>query len=598
MVVTRRRSPLSAVRVAATAALIGTLGLTMFASSAGGATDPAANPTTNLHYAINRPLCQESVAPGIMRCFSFKRVPVKKGTKHAYSYRTNASRGPAGGYTPQALATAYDFDPKINRSNLTVAIVLWHDAPNVLSDLNTFNARYGLKQETAATFRKVNERGASSPLPARDPGAAGEIALDTQAVRGACNTCKILLVEADDPYDTDLAAAVNTAVRLGANIISNSYGTPELKSSSAITNAFNHPGVVLTVSTGDDGWFGWDYGNTQGDRGDGVASFPSSSPYVVAVGATTLTLDSANQRVSETVWNGNGPHDSIGMARQQPMGASGGGCSTQYPARPYQSHQPGYGDARCGGTRLAADMSLVGDPQTGFDVFDSYGSGGWVTIGGSSLSAPLAAGMFALAGGAQGARYPSSALYGNSQTYPSTRFDVTSGGNGFCGSDSPADCAAAIYQPAAQYAPTKNPNRLNMNMVDCSFGPGPSEYVPQSRNRACNAAAGFDGPSGVGTPHGLGLFKRTDPIMRITHPSTTNYGRSTTFVASGSERLPHTYLSTLSWNWGDGRTSTVPSRTGKTVTHAYARKGTFTVTLTVYDTRYQSTVTQTRITVR
>lgn len=594
MAVTRLRSTASTLRLAAAATLVAVLGLTMFASTAGGATDPAPKLDSMLHYALDRPLCHDPITPGVMRCFSYKRVPVKIGTKHAYGYRTNASRGPAGGYTPRALATAYNFNPKINRSKLTVAIVLWYDAPNALSDLNTFNVKYGLNKETSASFRKVNQRGVSSPLPRADRGSAGEIALDTQAVRGACNTCKILLVEADGPYDTDLARAVNTAVRPGADVVSNSYGTPERKTSSTIVQAFNHPGVVLTASTGDDGWLGWDYANTRGERGDGVASFPSTSSNVVAVGATTLKLDSTNRRVSETVWNSNGRHNSLGSARHEPMGATGGGCSKRYTARGFMSHYSGYRDAGCSGRRLAADMSLVGDPQTGFDVYDSYGSGGWVTIGGSSLSAPLAAGMFALAGGAQGARYPASAVYGNAQAHPGTRYDVTVGGNGFCATDPPSTCSTAIYPAPVPVFPgrSRNPNKLGLGLVDCSYARGSSEQIPARPNRECTAAAGFDGPSGVGTPRGLGLFTRTDPRVTISHARVVEHGRKASFVAHLRQPLPHTSLRTLVWSWGDGKKTTTTTSTGR---HTYAKKRTFTITVTAVDSRYQSVVTTSKV---
>lgn len=574
------RAPRSSRRVVA-ALGVAVLAATTFASVAGASTDPVRDVLGTLHYAVTKPVCSQPSDLTAMRCFAYKRVDVRKGTKGAYAYRTAASRGPVGGYTPGALAHAYGYSPKTKRSGLTVGIVLWHDAPRVLHDLNRFDAHYGLKKETSRSFRKVNQRGKASPLPRPDRGAAGEMALDTQAVRAVCNTCRILLVEANGPYDTDLAKAVNTAVRLGADVVSNSYGTPERRLSSAVTHAYRHPGVVMTASTGDAGWFGWDYANGYGDRGDGRASFPGTSPYVVSVGGTTLRLTSHNNRSSETVWNGDGPHDSVGRARRVSMGASGGGCSKYFAAQPFQAHYPGYAAAGCKGKRLAADMSLVADPETGFDVYDSYGSGGWVTLGGTSLSAPVAAGMYALAGGARGAAYPASAVYGNGKVHTTRRYDVRAGGNGFCGTDSPAACAKAVYKVRRS---THNPNRLGLGLVDCTFSRSGSESVPRARRSECNAVTGYDGASGVGAPDRTSLFSRTDPYLSISAPSKPKRHKSLKLTAHVREPLANTRATIYKWTWDHHSSRVTHSRT---LHHTFKKAGRHRVSLKVIDSRYQ-----------
>src|SRR5262249_30626480 len=154
----------------------------------------------------NVPLCDRA-EPGEMQCFAVKRVDVPAGTKGAYRYVIPSGRtaGPAGGYTPHDLATAYGFHPNVNRSHQTVAIVDWYDAPHVRADLNRFDKRYGLPHETPKSFRKVNQRGRIAPLPRANRSGSVEIALDVEAVRAVCHPCRIVLVEAHGPRESDLA---------------------------------------------------------------------------------------------------------------------------------------------------------------------------------------------------------------------------------------------------------------------------------------------------------------------------------------------------------------------------------------------------------
>ena len=182
--------------------------------------------------------------------------------------------------------------------------------------------------------------------------------------------------------------------------------------------AYNHPGVVITAATGDEGYDGWAYLN-EGDEPPGRPDMPASLPSVVAVGGTTLELNGDGKRASERVWNGNGPADESEFAE----GATGGGCSTLFTAEPWQQDVPGFGATGCGSKRLAADVSAVADPHTGFDIYDSYNCGeeceyfkggkDWLTIGGTSVSTPLISALYALAGGSNGVSYPSLTLYGH-----------------------------------------------------------------------------------------------------------------------------------------------------------------------------------------
>jgi hypothetical protein len=541
-----------------------------------------------VHYAVDEPACTTQAVPGTARCFAVKRVMVAKGTAGARAFTTPASvpLGPAGGYTPADLATAYGYNPDLPAATQLVALIDWYDDPNALADLDAFDAHYGLAQETSTSFTKVNQDGAPGPLPQPDSGTSVEIALDIEAVRSVCHTCRILLVEANDNTYDNLGAAENTAATLGATEISNSFGGPEAGFSPSVLAAFNHPGVVITASTGDDGWYGWDNAN-YGYGADDAASFPASDPDVVAVGGTKLVLNGDGSRVTETVWNGNGQQDSA----QNGLGATGGGCSTQFAAQPWQAAYPGYAAAGCHGKRLAADISADADPTTGFDVLDSYayGPNGWLTVGGTSLSAPVTAALFALAGGSGGAAYPAATLYANGTSRAYALRDVTQGGSGYCGGIPAATC----FNDTFTYYHTHNPNALGYGDLDCSFPRSTADLrTAPHLSSECNAVPGYDGASGLGTPVGLGLFS-TAPLATITRPAHLTLRTAASFTAAVRQPVAGRHVTSYAWTWGDGqsnRTSTAA------VGHSYTRSGTFTVTLTVTDTAGQVAATHTSVT--
>jgi hypothetical protein len=416
-----------------------------------------------------------------------------------------------------------------------------------------------------------------------------------------------VLVEASTPTNTAIAAAENTAARLGADEISNSFGSPESQArTSRLLAAFNHPGIVITASTGDDGWYGWDFTNS-GESNDGEAQFPSTDPYVVAVGGTELTLNPNGTRKSETVWNENGIDNKTGQANGA-EGATGGGCSNLYPAKSWQSHVANYSTAGCGPGRLAADVSAIADPEHGFDVFDSYAHGtnshrGWLTIGGTSLSSPITAALFALAGGSGGSAWPAASLYINSTLHPTSVYDVlgksngrtnaTRGGSAFCGGDATTGCMNRVL--AISGGDTNNPNALFGSPLDCSYPlDGASVTSPPPLSRECTAVAGYDGPSGLGAPRGLGLFHHTSPSAHISHPAVVKHHLSTSFVARVTESVPGAHPTTYAWKWGDGNSSRT---TSATIPHTFSRAGTYSVTVTISDSLHQVVIRTTKLTV-
>ncbi|MEY2418549.1 MAG: hypothetical protein QOG90_1229 [Actinomycetota bacterium] len=383
----------------------------------------AAPPPDSPSYA-HHAVCAPGAA-GTARCHADVRVNGKGAPL--------ATTSPAGSaYTPSDLRGAYNLGTGTPPNAQTVAIVDAYDNPNAESDLAAYRSFYGLRDCTTANgcFRKIDQRGTTitaTTHPTPDVGWGQEIALDLDMASAICPGCNILLVEADSSAFTNLAAGVDRAVLSGATVVSNSYGGPEFSGEATATynGHYNHPGVAVTVSTGDSGY--------------GV-EFPASSQYVTAVGGTSLNWDRAtHSRVSETAWSG-----------------AGSGCSA-YIARPAWQSAVG----TCG-RRMVADVSAVADPNTGVTVYDSYGSSGganWYVFGGTSVAAPIVASVYALAGNA------SSIAVGSVYSATTGLFDITSGSNGRC--------------------TTKR----------------------SSANKAlCTAVAGWDGPTGRGTPNGLSAF--------------------------------------------------------------------------------------------
>jgi subtilase family serine protease len=409
---------------------------------------------------------------------------------------------PAAALGPAQFHSAYNL-PTTAPNAQTVAIVDAYDDPNIESDLANYSSYYGLPACTTANgcFKKVNQSGGTL-YPIKDPGWSLEIALDVETAHAICQNCKILLVEASTATTANLYAAENEAAALGATVISNSWLTSEYSGETVDDVNFNHPGVAITASSGDNGY--------------GVG-YPAASRYVTAVGGTTLALGSGGSYGGESAWSG-----------------SGSGCSAYEPKPSWQT------DTGCS-RRSVADVSADADPNSGAAVYDtvSYvGQTGWFQVGGTSLSSPLVASVFALTGSHGGPSAP----YGNAGLL----HDVTSGSNGSC-------------------SPT---------------------YL-------CTGVAGYDGPTGLGSPNGIGAFSggsapAPDFSLNASPASqTVTAGGGTTYsvsvapssgfsssVALSASGLPAGVTASFS------PTSTTTSSTLTIATTAAAAAGSYTVTIT------------------
>ncbi len=334
--------------------LCGLLGLAVWASAATAASRAASAEKPQIRYAKVHRLCR---APGRGRaaCLALKLKAASPGSPGALPYVVAAgarSKGPAGGLTPADLASAYSVSPTATGSGQTVAIVDAFDDPKIEKDLATFDSEYGLPACTAGNgcFTKVGQTGSTSALPPADKsGWSVEMSLDVETVHSVCQNCNILLVEANSESDGDLAAAVNEAVALGADEVSNSYGSfegEEVESPQDIA-AYDHPGVVIVASSGDSGYFDWDEVEEL-EPAPEHPDAPAVYPTVVAAGGTSLKLTGRGARKSESVWNDSGQPSSNGTFKHvKQFSATGGGCSSLFTAPAWQ--QAG---GRVGGQRL------------------------------------------------------------------------------------------------------------------------------------------------------------------------------------------------------------------------------------------------------
>jgi subtilase family serine protease len=187
--------------------------------------------------------------------------------------------GPGSGLSPADIASAYGLT---GGTSGTVAIATAYSDPNLEADLAVYRSTFGLPVcGTADGCLAIVGQDGSATLPEADSGWAQETSLDVDAVSAACPGCRILVVDADSDQLSHLGAAVNTAVRLGADAVSASWGDTEWRSwSSTSSTYFTHPGVPIVAATGDSGY--------------GGAVFPAALPNVIAVGGTTLTGTAAS----------------------------------------------------------------------------------------------------------------------------------------------------------------------------------------------------------------------------------------------------------------------------------------------------------------
>ena len=390
-------------------------------------------------------------APGEATCIAIERTYFKRGVKIEQN-AANATPSAATpnltlvGFNSAKLRSAYGIT-ELGSSATVIAIVDAYGYPSALTDLNTYRLNYGVGVDTAAmtacpntnnkpTFPALATQGCfaqisgvtglTTNLPKSNTGWNQEGALDIDMATAICPKCSILFIAANSASFKDLNIAVGQA-KAYRNVvgISNSYGGADF-ASTGFAPAVNYYqeeaalGVAVTASSGDSG-----YG----------AQSPASFTNVIGVGGTSLTLNANGTRRSEIIWT-----------------LAGSGCSTQNPSPTQQSSAI----TLCS-KKAVSDISAVANPSTGVGVI--YG-GKVYQYGGTSVSSPIIASIFAVAGYTpQPGTYAGALLY-NKAIIGRNIFDVVvAGNNGSC-----------------------------------------------TTPKWCTTGLGWDGPTGLGTPMGTDAF--------------------------------------------------------------------------------------------
>jgi hypothetical protein len=414
----------------------------------------------------------------------------------------------------------------------TVAIVDAFGDSHIGSDLATYRANWGLPAcdttTLAGCLSVFNEEGQTSPLPANPPTTSinlsweDETALDVEMVSAICPNCHIDLFQASSDNISDLGLADDSAAKV-SKFVSNSWSGGDFPGENAYDNEyFNHPGVAMVFASGDYG-FG--------------ATWPSSDGLVTSVGGTYLQNASDGTDYTESVWN----------QQDSPYGTAAG-CSSGEGKPSWQT------DSGCA-NRTQNDVSAVADAPAGIDEYSSstdcnytgaFGPPGEgeendCATEGTSVATPIITALYALAN-------PSGPATG---TYP----------------------VSYLYQSGH----TADLNQIGNNLVGNDLT-GTDGTCESSRAYLCNARAslanGYNGPTGLGSPKGIGAFadSATTDIVSIDNPG--NYdltaGTRVTLPAIGvsdSESSTLTYSaaglpSTMSINSATGVISgTMPSGT-------------------------------------
>ncbi len=391
--------------------------------------------------------------------------------------------GEKGGLDPQDLQSAYKI-PTSGGEGETIALVDAFGYAQAEEDLAVYRARYGLPPCTKANgcFSKVNQKGEEGNYPVAKEGWETESALDLDMASAACPHCHILLAEAKTAGGTNLPEAVDTAARLGATVISNSYGSLEQFCGSEGNNceaeaaAYDHPGIMIFAGGGDSGYDG------EAESGHS-AFFPASLPSVIAVGGTVLRKATNARGWSEKAWS-----------------RTGSGCAALWPKPIWQT------DTACT-TRMANDVAAVGACESPLSTYDAA-HGAWSDVCGTSASTPLVAGIEAHASAYARSLPGADAFYQDTEGL----FDVTEGSNGKC---TPPEADAYFCKAGVGY---DGPTGLGAPDGPLELSSAPS---PVTRTTAASGVV-----EGTGTLNGEINPQGIEASYHFEYGTSTEYGTS------------------------------------------------------------------------
>lgn len=380
--------------------------------------------------------------------------------------QTNATRAAAGQqvtHQPTDFAQIYGASSLPPATNTTVGIITWGDMTQTISDLNQFTQSAGLD-----TVNTLVVPGGDGTL--ADDGDPGEWDLDSQDIIGVSGGVKQLIFYAavnGDNQDSGLTNATLTAAYAKAatdnvaKIINVSLGVDEtaanadgsLAATDAILQQAASQGQIFSVSSGDAGVYHWSYSpkgapgfiGNYNNAGTTVrttinlskygVSYPASSPYVVAVGGTTLSTTNGTTWAGETVWNEGAAYadldqDGNPVDNAARIWATGGGVSSFEAAPSWQT------------AALGSSVTKRTVPDVAFDAASSTGALLIIkgqpnqAVGGTSLASPIFVGGFARIESAHNNSIglPTAGFYQTFPRNPSLIHDVSSGRNNGYGS--------------------------------------------------------------------------------------------------------------------------------------------------------------------
>lgn len=399
------------------------------------------------------------------------------------------------GYTPAQVKGAYGLaNTTYDGTGQTVAIIDAYASPTILQDVNQWSINRGLPSMKNNQFTQVVAPGTyhhpESGLKQDPQGWYGEETLDVEAVHGMAPGAHIVYVGAPNNFQ-DLDAALNTVVDKGlAQIVTNSYGFDTELLAPGFINPYEDTmiqgaaeGIGIYFSSGDNS----DESQVVGYR---TADWPASSPFVTAVGGTSLAVGANNNYLFETGWGTTSAAWNSTSSAWSPTSpgnwiyGAGGGVSTLFAEPTYQQGVvPASVFTAQGRTgRAVPDVASIADPNTGYliGITQTFPDGtikySEYRIGGTSLASPIFAGIMALADQAAGFAhgFANPLLYSLAHTSAFT--DVTS----------PASTLAVVR---TNYA----------NSVDASNG---LLYSLRTLNQTLSlqTTPGYDDVTGVGTP--------------------------------------------------------------------------------------------------
>jgi len=368
------------------------------------------------HAAINDPVVPAALGDIVLAVNGLQTVHQAHPFKVSAD-KVSASSGTEVGHSPAAWPTIYAAGSIPNAANTTIGIVTAGPLTQTLKDLASFVKSAGFASPTTSTV-SVGSGSVSSS-------GATEWDIDSQDSLGSAGGVvkSMIFYNAPSLSDANLTAEYNAAVSANvAKIINVSLGECETSAKSAGTESAEDQifetataqGQVFAVASGDSG--AYECGGSKV-----VQSYPAVSPYVIAVGGTTVYTTSAGAWSSETVWS------CTSSRACSSSGGTGGGASTTETAPSWQVSSGVLGTSKARGV---PDIAFDGNPSSGTLAYVDGAVQQW---GGTSLATPIFVGFWARIQSAHSNSlvYPATALYKFGAANESTIFhDITSGSNG------------------------------------------------------------------------------------------------------------------------------------------------------------------------